>query len=187
MMNPEDVGHLAIMGEASISLLGIASCHTNGQVREPAVQELGKSSTGGEPPFLLIRVNDWVPQIRSAAARNLSLNRVRTDYVSHLATWMPLVLRLRYAARDDHSAITEAVRQLFASVEAREALGRGFQSEDQLVRRFCFQVALNSTVHNLLFVLRRTLESPDPQVRREALQKLPAILPSAEAKEFVPS
>src|SRR6266853_5701756 len=43
MMNPEDVGHLASMGEVSISLLGIASCHTNGHVREAAVQELGKS------------------------------------------------------------------------------------------------------------------------------------------------
>ena len=184
MMNPEDVGHLASMGEVSISLLGIASCHTNGHVREAAVQELGKSSTGGELPFLLIRVNDWVPQIRSAA-RNLLLNRIRTDYVSHLATWMPLVLRLRYAARDDHSAIIEAVRQLFASVEAREALHQGFQSADQLVRRFCFQVALNSSAHDLLFVMQRALKSPDPQVRREAVEKLPAILPSTEAKELL--
>ena len=36
---------------------------------------------------------------------------------------------------------------------------------------------------DLLFVLRRTLENSDPQVRREAVQELPRVLPSAESKE----
>ena len=67
LMKPKDVGHLASMGEMSVSLLGIASCHTNGHVREAAVGELGKTETGTELPFLLIRANDWVPEIRTSA------------------------------------------------------------------------------------------------------------------------
>src|SRR6266513_1570218 len=73
LMKPKDVGHLASMGEMSASLLGIASCHTNGHVREAAVRELGKTETGTELPFLLIRANDWVPEIRSSA-RDFLLN-----------------------------------------------------------------------------------------------------------------
>jgi len=182
MMKPEDVSHLGSLGGASVSLLGIASSHTNGHVREAAVRELGKTETGAELPFLLLRVNDWVPQIRSVA-RNFLQNRIRPEYVHRLLVWLPMVLRLRYAGRDDHSTIIETVRALFVTAEAREALYEGLKSRNQFVRRFCFQLALNSSVGgDLIFVLQRALENSDPQVRRDALQKLPVALPNAESK-----
>jgi len=59
----------------------------------------------------------------------------------------------------------------------------GLKSRDPFVRRFCFQLALNSNVGgDLIFVLQRALENSDPRVRRDALQKLPAALPNAESK-----
>jgi hypothetical protein len=51
LMKPKDVGHLASMGEMSVSLLGIASCHTNGHVREAAVGELGKNGNRSRASF----------------------------------------------------------------------------------------------------------------------------------------
>jgi hypothetical protein len=184
LMKPKDVGHLASMGEMSVSLLGIASCHTNGHVREAAVRELGKTETGTELPFLLIRANDWVPEIRSSA-RNFLLNRIRSDYIHRLMDWLPLALRLSNVGRDDHSAILEAVRGLLASSEAREALREGFESQDQFVRRFCFQLALNSNEADLLTVLQRAFVDRDAQVRKEAVYKLHAILPSGGSKELL--
>jgi HEAT repeat protein len=183
-MKPEDVGHLASMAEMSVSLLGIASCHTNGYVRAAAVRELGKTETGAELPFLLIRANDWVPEIRSAA-RGLLLNRIRAGYIPRLTTWLPLALRLGYASRDNHSAILEAVRGLFASPEAHEAVLAGFASQDQFVRRFCFQLALNSNEAVLLTVLRRAFASRDPQVRKQAVHRLRAILTIDGSKELL--
>jgi len=184
LMKPKDVGHLASMGEMSVSLLGIASCHTNGHVREAAVRELGKTETGTELPFLLIRANDWVPEIRSSA-RDFLLNRIRSDYIHRLMDWLPLALRLSNVGRDDHSAILEAVRGLLASSEAREALREGFESQDQFVRRFCFQLALNSNEADLLTVLQRAFVERDAQVRKEAVYKLHAILPSGGSKELL--
>ncbi len=184
VMKPKDVGHLASMGEMSVSLLGIASCHTNGYVREAAVRELGKTETGAELPFLLIRANDWVPEIRSSA-RDFLLNRIRSDYIHRLMDWLPLALRLGNVGRDDHSAILEAVRELLASSEAREALREGFESQDQFVRRFCFQLALNSNEADLLKVLQRALVERDAQVRKEAVHKLHAILPTGGSKELL--
>src|SRR5258708_16921818 len=87
LIKPKDVGHLASMEETSVWLLGIASCHTNGHVREAAVRELGKTETRTEHPFLLTRANDWVPEIRSSA-RNFLLNRIRSDYIHRLMDWL---------------------------------------------------------------------------------------------------
>ena len=184
LMKPNDVGHLGSMGEMSVTLLGIASCHTNGYVREAAVRELGKTETGAELPFLLIRANDWVHEIRSSA-RNLLLNRIRSDYIYRLMAWLPLALRLTNVGRGDHSAILAAVRGLLASSEAREALCEGFESQDQFVRRFCFQLALNSSEANLLTVLRRAFAERDAQVRKEAVHRLPVLLPGGGPKELL--
>jgi HEAT repeat protein len=169
----------------SVSLLGIASCHANGYVRAAAVRELGKTETGAELPFLLIRANDWVPEIRSSA-RNLLMNRIRANYIHRLKAWLPLALRLSYAGRDDHTVVLEAVRGLFASPEAQNALREGFESQDQFVRRFCFQLALNSNEGDLLLaVLKRAFANRDPQVRKEAIHKLRAILTIGGSKELL--
>jgi hypothetical protein len=45
-VKPVDVAHLASLGTATASVLGIASCHMNGYVREAAMRELGKIETG---------------------------------------------------------------------------------------------------------------------------------------------
>ncbi len=181
LIKPKDVSHLASMGEVSVSLLGIATCHTNGHVREEAIRELGKTETGAELPFLFIRANDWVDVIRSLA-RNLLLNRIRPDYIHHLLGWLPLALRLSKASRDDHSPIVEAVRRLFESVEAGEALHKGFESQDQFVRRYCFDLALNSNGADQLTVLQRAFMEQDPHVRKAAVRKLHAIPPNNSLK-----
>lgn len=79
-----------------------------------------------------MRVNDWVPQVRSVA-RDLVMHRIRPDYAQPVAAWLSLVLRLRYAGRDDHSTIIEAVSALLASPEAREGPQEGLSSQDQVV------------------------------------------------------
>lgn len=50
--------------------LGLASFHFNGHVRESAVRPLGDVFNGTELPFLLLRLNDWVPQVRGTAGES---------------------------------------------------------------------------------------------------------------------
>jgi HEAT repeats len=99
--------------------------------------------------------------------------------------WLPLALRLSNVGRDDHSAILEAVRAVMVSSEAREALRDGFESQDQFVRRFCFQLAFSSNVADVLMVLQRAFVARDAQVRKEPVHKLHAILPSRGSKELL--
>jgi HEAT repeat protein len=183
-IKPNDVSHLASLGEMSVSLLGIASCHTNGHVREEALRELGKTQTGEELPFLLIRANDWVEVIRSLVLK-LLLERIRPDYLPHLLSWLPLALRLGKAGRGDHAAIIGAIRKLFDGPEAHQTLRNGFNSQDRFVRRFCYEIALHSANADLSTVLQRAFLEPDTQIRRCAVLKLCDALPNDELNEFL--
>jgi hypothetical protein len=178
-MKTSDVDHLARIGEESVSILGIASFHASGFVREEATRLLGKIETGDELPFLLIRVNDWVEVIRSLA-RDLVMARIRADYLAHLLKWLPLALRMGGAKRADHSALLKAVRKLFELPEARETVEAGFASEDKLGRRFCFDVALSSDVVGVERAVRKAFERRDLEVRKAAVIKLGALLPNGE-------
>jgi|SRR5208282_3232721 len=176
-MKPGDVSHLANFGEESISILGIASFHGSGYVREEATRRLGKVVTGAELPFLLIRVNDWVEAVRSLA-RSLLMARIRSDYLPHFLMWLPLALRLGGAKRNDDSTIAQAIRELFERPEARNALEEGFESKDKFTRRFCFDVALNSDDAGLESTIRQAFAIQDLDVRKAAVSKLDAILPN---------
>ena len=67
LLSPAKVKRLIGHGEASTMLLGIASFTANGYVREAAIKKLAEIRTGRELPFLVVRINDWVPQVQSAA------------------------------------------------------------------------------------------------------------------------
>lgn len=183
-LRPTDVAYLAGMGDVSVSLLGIASFHTNGYVRAVAIRELGRIETGAELPFLLLRANDWVSVIR-VSARNLLTTRVRPDYARHFLDWLPLVIRLSQTSRDDQSWILDSVQRLLQSSKVRETLFEGFVSRDCRARRFCFEVALKLRGPELVTVMHHGFDSEDPQVRKNAAQQLGISLPSAILKEFL--
>ncbi len=67
-LRPSDVSRLATSKFAT-SLVGLASFHKSGYVRETATQQLALQRTGEELPFLLIRLNDWVSEVREVATK----------------------------------------------------------------------------------------------------------------------
>lgn len=179
-----DIAYLAGTGKVSVSLLGIASCHRNGYIREEAVRELGRIETGAELPFLLLRANDWVGAIR-LSARTLITSRVRPDYARHFLDWLPLVIRLSKTSRDDQSWILDAVQKLLQGSDVRETLYKGFESRDYRVRRFCFEVALRLSGTELVATMHLAFENEDPQVRKSAAERLDVALPSPILQEFL--
>lgn len=50
--------------DEKVHLLGIASMNASGYVREAAIQSLEKLDNPKIIPYLLMRLNDWVPTIR---------------------------------------------------------------------------------------------------------------------------
>jgi hypothetical protein len=58
----------------SVFALGVASMHYSGYVRDAALRRLSDTQDGSELPFLLLRLNDWVEEVRQTA---LALVRLR--------------------------------------------------------------------------------------------------------------
>jgi hypothetical protein len=170
-IKPIEIKRLGEMGEASISVLGMASFHRNGRIREGAVHALAKIKTGRELPFLLVRANDWVETIR-LPTRQYILDRIQSDYADDFLLWLPLVLRLEKASRGDHGAIIRDVRGLFARSETRATLTKGFAAEDRSARRFCFDIALGLNSDCQREAILRAFQGDDVQIRKTAVNRL---------------
>lgn len=154
--------------------LGLASWHPSGYVREAAVHALARRSDKGkyEIPFLLLRLNDWVPEVRRAAQDSFAA-RVDLRYADALVRALPLLLALRERRRVDHDALVESVLALLRSPAGRPALVRGTESSDPTVRRECFRLMLEADDGVLdCELLNRALGDLDVIVRGFAARSL---------------
>lgn len=107
---PQDIDRFQFQ-EDMPAVLGLASFVSSGYARERAVQRLDEEITNGrEIPFLLLRLNDWVDQVREIAAQAVE-RRLGERYRNAYFKSLPLVLRLQ-----DRSRITES--KTFAKIRA---------------------------------------------------------------------
>ncbi len=119
--------------------LRTASEHWNGFIREEAVVELAELGGPDALALLLVRVNDWVPQVRAAAAAGL--NQFVT--VENAALWveaLPALRRLRDCRRTNHAPLLQRVEALLARPECAPELAKGLLAADSRIRRYCFLI-----------------------------------------------
>lgn len=170
---PSDLGRFESFSGQRIVLLGLASFHESGYVREEAVRRLAGSNSGAELPFLLIRLNDWVAEVREAARLAVGL-RLSPRHAGSLMENLPLVARLMRVARADHSQIGEAVEVLLKSADCRDTLLRGLESKNRSVRRICFRLAAEAEGSDTRAVLERALADRDTVIRLWAARQISA-------------
>ncbi len=119
---------------------GVLSLHPNGHIREQAIERL----CGGQASalrFLLLRLNDWVPQVRSAADRAV---RARLT-AEHLSEWLEVVGlldALQSRSRHDHRWLNEAVAKLMCSSGSTQTLERALGSGERRVARWAMNAAM---------------------------------------------
>jgi HEAT repeat protein len=136
----KDVGRLAAMPtDASVELLGIASMNHSGFVRQAAVEALRRQGHARSVPYILLRLSDWVPQVRQAAETALD-GMLRGDLASKLLQYGFLLTALERVERVDLSPIRQRVDHFLRGPDGRENLERGLKSTDAGHRAFCFRV-----------------------------------------------
>jgi HEAT repeat protein len=151
-------------GPVPAPLIGLASMHPSGYVREAAIRRLDGYADGTELPYLLIRLNDWVSPVREAAQAALR-PRLQLGYDHYLVRNLTLVLRLADCGRDDHAPFVRSVLELLAGPESRPALLEGLASADRGIRRACYRLTLEATDIPAPEALRGAMRDRDPLVR----------------------
>src|SRR3989442_8059059 len=165
------MGLLECFGDASVSLFGMASFHRSGYVREAAIKRLDLITSGAELPFLILRLNDWVSNVRDAAYGAIR-SRLRSEYARHFIANLQLLTRLEEAGRADHKPLVQAIYQLSQSAECWSALLESLKSEDRFIKRASFKLALNSIAPALPEAVRLALHQKDTVVRAWAAHRV---------------
>lgn len=174
-LRPLDVNRLA-ESKFATSLLGLASSHSSGYVRETAVRALAAQTSGKELSFLLIRLNDWVAQVR-AAAEVAVRERISTGYALHFLANISLVLRLRACGRVDRKFVDD-ICGLLKLPECKEVLRTGMSSDDRVVRRISYQLAAESEPSTRSAIVQALMADPDAVARSWAVRHfLPDVAP----------
>ncbi len=191
-IQPSDIKRFA-SSDFATNLLGLASFHNSGYVREAAIKQLLNQNDSQELPFLLVRLNDWVLPVREIAAEGVNA-RLRTDYAPYFLSNLLLVLHLRTCGRVNH-ALVDAVTALLRRAECKEALLAGMHSKDKALRRASFQLAAGAEQSSRLVVIKAALTDADSVARAWATklflpeinpEELPAIASSLLSDRFMP-
>lgn len=77
-----------------IMILGLASFHPNGYIREKALYKLIKYNNSKIMPFIIIRACDWVHEIRKEA-QDMLLNMIQIDNLTYIVKNIMLIDKIR--------------------------------------------------------------------------------------------
>jgi HEAT repeat protein len=146
-------------------------------------------------PFLVVRLNDWVRQVREAARAMLPA-LLRPENADAIVAALPLLAALAGKRRDDHERTLALFSSFLRAPAGIPAARRGTDSSDPAVRRACYQLLFAAgdvavAVDGAL--LGKALRDPSPLLRLDAfravarLRPVPlALLEAARADTFLP-
>lgn len=174
-LNPSDILSFRRFDQSFVAVLGIASMHQNGHIREHALFLLNRVHSGEEIPYLLLRANDWVREVRELA-RNAVRKRLTPELAPIYAKNLALVVRLRESNRVKNDDLVSAIFAILQAPAARRWLQASFNSPDKIVRRTSYQLVLGASGEEAFTVLCQALASADPVVRIWAIQQAPRVL-----------
>lgn len=169
-------------------VVALASFHRNGFVRERAVRLLGESDDGFELPYLLIRTNDWVANVHTAALAVVR-RRVTPSYAPHWLHSLGLIDRLRAPQRReaDLARLVRDVDALLLQAEVRPLLATALSKGELSVRRAALRLALSLPPRDGKALLLLALRDHDPLIVTESAKALLGRAPIDDAAALVDS
>lgn len=163
-------------------VLGMATLHFNGYVREQALRLLATVKNGEEVPFLLLRVNDWVAEICDAA-QHLIEERLTSKYASFFVKSLPLLNRVQYGHRGHAREVVVAIIGLLK--KEGQAVVMGLDSGDPETRRSCYRLAFQCNNVDKGLIVQRALSESDPAIRLCGIQNLASISERSPAERLL--
>lgn len=184
-LEPRELAKWVGPGEPGVLLIRLSSFHPNGFVREQALCRLGLVEDGTELPYLLIRLGDWVSQVRTAACK-LVVERVKPGYACNFVDNIELLYRLRQGVRATSSnSILDSVSDLLTGSEARRAMLAAMSTQTGEVRRWVFRSLAGLVQPELGEFLLAALGNNDPVIRLMALRRIQETFSEAQLRSVL--
>ncbi|MDF2613801.1 MAG: hypothetical protein K0S71_1587 [Clostridia bacterium] len=170
---PEDLFHPLMTEEEKLTILGLSSFHPDGYFREKAIRRLSEINTDFKIPYLLIRMNDWVKEIREVSQEYL-LSYLKPENARAFINNLPLVYRLESYSRNAHDDSLNVIISMLSSEECSSKLIEGLHSADPKVRLLCYKIMIQAGVLDNKSLINYLLKDSYPYIRLcvlKAIQK----------------
>ena len=155
--------------EEKRAVLIFASFSPNGYMREKAVYLLAKYEMS--LPYILLRKNDWVRQVREAANKSF-IYRLNHLSDGELLASLPFVEKLNRSIRADYEKKNmKNFYNVLLKPENKNQLNLGLTSKDLYIRRLCLNIILNADNSDIELILKHIKCEKIPQIKFMAYKK----------------
>jgi HEAT repeat protein len=145
--------------------------HPNGFKRENAIRRLGMLGNPIALPKLIVRMNDWVPQVREVAKEAL-LNLMTSKNAEAFAESLPDLYHLNICSRDNHERFIDDVIRYLLEEENREFIRSAVFSPAPKVARIAVRLCFDYSLIDRAELVKKCLSHPDVLVRNIAAHHL---------------
>ena len=157
--------------EEAAHIYGIASLNRSGYVREKALYYLQKLFTHEILPYVFLRLNDWVPEVRNKAKQVL-IKILPTISIIDLIKYYNLIEWLEKTQRVSLKDIQSRIYTQIHSNVNREELLLALEKAPFKERLFCWRLLAREILNDINLIDRAIADSA-PEVRQWAASHLP--------------
>lgn len=154
-----------------ISVLGMFSLNSNGYLREAAVKILSEKRDGPEIRYLLLRMNDWVPNISEKAIDAIA-QRIGCGFGEYFVDNLLIVERLRDTQRNELENINALIKSEIRSESNRTSLKKVCFASNPKLARVAFSHLVAGVNQNFIDqdFITQCMQVKDIQIRQKAIQ-----------------
>lgn len=156
--NPESLIIPIMSEDEKTVILGLCSFHPNGYFREKALYKLAQQNTGKELPYLLLRCNDWVQELRKPAEQYVE-SRLTEQHLKGIIKCLP------YIINNENSNAFKKTVQLLTEKQSFPYLDKGTESKDRTIRLACYQMMTFLNVINKESLMKYYSKEKEPSLR----------------------
>ncbi|MBU2969837.1 hypothetical protein KO527_10810 [Pseudoalteromonas sp. C2R02] len=161
----------------SLSYLLKLSEHWNGYKREEAVKKLCALNKSEAIPKLILRANDWVPEVRKAALESIT-SFASKNHAEAFVLYLPDLYHLRNCARNNHEDLINYIEQYLVTNTNSQFVIQGINNENELIARACITLCIDFELIDPVSIVKVGLQHNDIIVRAKSsylLRKLTGI------------
>ena len=156
----------------TILLLGLLTFHNNGYIREKALILLNNYTTGEEILFILLRVNDWVSDIREISEK-IILKRLKKSNLEIFISTMPVLYGLENCLRKDHNKLIRDIENFINKYDHNsEKILKYIDCNDKIICRKCYKLLLGKEKINKQDIIGLGLSHKDVIIQITAIKEI---------------